>query len=92
MNCPKTHADKTRDFVEKGHLGGEQQCKGAQEDSLATRLTVLGFVVMRLVSGLSLANPLAHIWSDSGPFLVAGTSLSQGGFQTESSGEVGRAH
>ena len=49
---------------------------------------------MGLVSGLSLANPLAyaHIWSDSGPFLVVGTSLSQDGFQTESSGEVGRAH
>ena len=74
MNCPKRHADKTRDFVEKGHLGGEQQGKGAQEDSLATRLTVLGFVVMRLVSGLSLAD-----LSDSGSFPEAHMSLSQDG-------------
>ena len=39
-------------------------------------LTVLGFVVMRLVSGLSLAD-----LSDSGSFPVAHTSLSQDGFQ-----------
>ena len=71
-----TQADKTRDFVEKGHLGGEQQGKGAPEDSSAMWLTVLGFVVMRLVSGLSLAD-----LSDSGSFPVAHTSLSQDGFQ-----------
>ena len=40
---------------------------------------------MELISRLSLANPLAyaHIWPNSGPFLVVGTSLGQDGSQTE---------
>ena len=59
----------------KGCLGGEQQGKGTQENS-ATWLTVLGFMGMGLVSGLSLAS---H--SDSGSFLVACASLSQDGLQ-----------
>ena len=41
-------------------------------------LAVSGFMVMGLVSGLSLAN---H--SDSGSFLVASALLSQDGFQQE---------
>ena len=37
----------------KGHPGGEQEGKGTQENFSAIWLTVLGFMVMRLVSGLS---------------------------------------
>ena len=53
----------------------------------ATWLTVSGFMVMGLVSRLSLAN---H--SDSGSFLVVHASLSQDGFQREGFWEVGRTH
>ena len=41
-------------------------------------LSVLGFIVMVIFSGLSLANR-----SDSGSFMVAHTLLSQDGFQLE---------
>ena len=54
-----THTDKARDFIGKGHPGGEQQGKGTQENCSATCLAVSGFMVMRLVSGLSLVNHLA---------------------------------
>ena len=50
-------------------------------------LAVLGFMVIELVSGLSLAN---H--SDSGSFLVACTLLSQDGFQQEGFWEVGKTY
>ena len=69
-----TCADKARDFIGKGPPGGEQLGKGTQENCSATWLTVSGFMVMGLVSGWSLAN---H--SNSESFLVAHTSLSQGG-------------
>ena len=36
-----TCADKARDFIGKGHPGGEQQGKGAQENHSATWLPVL---------------------------------------------------
>ena len=67
MNCPRRHtcADKARDFIGKGHLGGEQEGKGTQENCSVTWLAVSGFMVMGLVSRLSLAN---H--SDSESFLV----------------------
>ena len=55
-----TCADKARDFIAKGHRGGEQQGKETQENSSATWLAVLGFMVMGLVSGLSLANHLTQ--------------------------------
>ena len=55
-------------------LGGELESKGNQEDSSA--VVVPGFMVMGLVSGLSV---VSH--SDSGSFLVAHTMLSQGGCQ-----------
>ena len=71
-----TWDDKARDFVGKGHPGGEQDGKGTQEDCSATWHTALGFKVTRLVSGLPLAS---H--SDSGSFLVAHALLSQDGFQ-----------
>ena len=48
--------------------GGEQKGKGTQENSV-TWLAVSGFMVMRLVSGWSLAN---H--SNSGSFLVTHAS------------------
>ena len=70
----ETHADKARDFIGKGHPGGEQEGKGTQENCSAAGLAVLGFMVMGLVSGWSLAN---H--SNSEPFLVAHASLSQDG-------------
>ena len=67
-------ADKARDFIVKGHPGGEKEGKGAQENRSAAWLAVSGFMLMGLVSGWSLAN---H--SNSGSFLVAHVSLSQDG-------------
>ena len=67
-------ADKARDFIVKGHPGGEKEGKGAQENRSAAWLAVSGFMLMGLVSGWSLAN---H--SNSGSFLVAHASLSQDG-------------
>ena len=49
-------ADKARDFIGKGHPGGEQESKGTQENSFAMWLAVSGFMVMGLGFGLSLAN------------------------------------
>ena len=46
-----TCADKARDFIGKGHPGGEQEGKGTQENCSAMWLAVLGFMVMGLVSG-----------------------------------------
>ena len=40
----------------KGRLGGEQEGKGSQENCSAMWLAVSGFMVMGLVSRLSLAN------------------------------------
>ena len=63
--------DKARDFTVKGHLGGELEGKGIQENCSALWLAVSGFLVIELVSGLSLAS---H--SDSWSFLVVCPSLS----------------
>ena len=52
----ETHADKARDFIGKEHSGGEQQGQGTQENSSVSWLAVSGFMVMGLVSSLSLAN------------------------------------
>ena len=82
-----THADEARDFIVKGHPGGEQQGKGTQENCCATWLTVLGFLVIELVSGLSLAN---H--SDSWSFLVVHELLSQDEFQWGRFWEVSRTY
>ena len=62
----------------KGHLGGEQEGKGTQENCSATN-----FMVMGLVSRLSLAN---H--PDSESFLVVHTLFSQDGCQREGFWEV----
>ena len=54
----------------------ESSGKGTQENCSAMRLTVLGFMVMGTVSGLSLINQ-----SDSESFLVVPALLSQDGGQ-----------
>ena len=69
-----TCADKARDFIGKGHPGGEQEGKGTQENCSAPWLAVLGFMVMELVSRWSLGNQ-----SNSESFLVAHALLSQDG-------------
>ena len=69
-----TCADKARDFIGKGHPGGEHEGEGTQENHSAVWLEVSGFMVMGLVSRWSLAN---H--SDSESFLVVYASLNQDG-------------
>ena len=71
-----TYADKARDFIGKGCRDWEQQGKGTQENCSAKWLAVSGFMLMGLVSGLSLAN---H--SDSESFLVVHAWFSQDGCQ-----------
>ena len=63
-----------QETVGKRHLGGDQQGKGTQENCSAMWLAVSGFMVMGLVSGLSLANR-----SDPRSFLVMHASLRQDG-------------
>ena len=60
-----TRADKARDFMGKGRPGGEQQGQGPQGNCSATWLAVSGFMVMGIVSGLSLASHLAWpiVWA-----------------------------
>ena len=70
-----TCADKARDFIGKGCPGGEQLGQGTQENSCPLWLAVLGFLVMGLVSGLSLAS---H--SDSESFMVVPTLFSHDGY------------
>ena len=79
----ETHADKARDFIGKGHPGGEQEGEGTQENCSALWLIVSGFMVMGLVFVWSLAD---H--SNSESFLVAHTSLSQAGCEQEGFWEV----
>ena len=64
-------------------VDGEQSGKGTQENSSATWLAVSGFMVMGLVSGLSLAS-----YSDSESFLVVHALFSQDGCQREGFLEV----
>ena len=47
----ETDANKARDFIGKGHPGGEQEGRGTQEHCSAAWLTLLRFMVMGLVSG-----------------------------------------
>ena len=51
-----TCADKARDFIGKECPGREQEGKGTQENCSVTWLAVSGFMVMGLVSRLSLAD------------------------------------
>ena len=78
-----TCADKARDFFGKRCLNWEQQRKGIQENHSALWLAVLHFMVMGLVSGLSLAN---HSGSES---FHAHALFSQDGFHHEGFWEVG---
>ena len=60
MNCLRRHRCQGDTHSKKrywrGCPGGGQQGAGTPENCSDTRLTVWGFIVMRLVSGLSLAN------------------------------------
>ena len=69
-------AVQVRGFIGKGCRGGGQEGEGNGENCSATCLTVSGFMVIGLVSGLSLAS---H--SELGSFLRAHTSFSRDGFQ-----------
>ena len=64
-------AVQARGFIGKGCWGGGQEGEGNGENCSATWLTVSDFIVIRLVSGLSLAS---H--SESGSFLGAHASFS----------------
>ena len=79
-------AFKARDFIGKGCRGGGQEGEGNGENCSATWLTVSGFMVIGLVSGLSVAS---H--AELGSFLGAHASLSRDGFQRGGSWEVGKA-
>ena len=57
-----THILQGKRLYEKWHLGGEKPGKGNQENCFAFWMRVSGFMVMGLVSGLSLAN---HIPGDT---------------------------
>ena len=74
-----------KDFIGKGLPGGGQEGKGIQENRSVIWLAVSGFMVMGLVSRLSLAN---H--SDSESFLVVQALFSQDGYQREGFWEVVR--
>ena len=64
-------AVQARGFIGKGCQGGGQEGEGNGENCSATWLTVSDFIVIGLVSGLSLAS---H--SESGSFLGAHASFS----------------
>ena len=87
VNPPGLRAGTNLRFAGKRRLRGEQQGKGAQEDCSVVRLAVSGFMLMGLVSGLSLANR-----SDPRSFLVTHASLRQDGFQRGGFWEVGRTY
>ena len=78
-----TCTEEIKDFI--GKEMAEQQVQCTQEHCSAMWLTVLGFMVTGLVSGLSLAN---H--SDSESFLVVHALFSQDGCQWEGFWEVVR--
>jgi len=71
----ETHADKAVDFIGKGCLSGWRTGSGGQANRTQRNCSALWCVVsgfiMRLVSGLSLANHLACTWSGTGSFLMA---------------------
>ena len=83
----ETCAVRARDFIGKGCLGGGQKGEGSRENCSATWLTVSGFMGIGLVSGWSLAS-----LSELGSFLVAYTSLIQGGFWQGGPWEAGKTY
>ena len=68
-----------QEMTGKEHPGKEQQGKENQENYSTMWLTASGFTVMKLAFRLSLAYHLAcaHIWSDSGSFLVVQAFIPQ---------------
>ena len=83
-------SEETHVLTEQEILSGkgtrvESRTKGTQENGSASWLAVSGFMVMGLVSGLSLAN---HSYSES--FLVVHALFSQDGCQREGFWEVVR--
>ena len=84
----ETHADEIRDFTGKGlpDRTAGSRVREPREHFSATCFAVSGFMMLGLISGLSL---VSH--SNSGSFLVACTSLSQDGFQ-QGFWDVGRTY
>ena len=80
-------AAQARDFIGKSCWGRGQEVEGNWENCSATWLTVSGFMVFGLVSGLSLAS---H--SELGSFLGAYASLGWDEFQQGEFWEVGRTY
>ena len=76
---------QARDFIGTGCRGRGQEGEGNGENCSAMWLTVSGFMVIGLVSCLSLAS---H--SELGSVLGAHASLSRDGFQRGGSWKVGR--
>ena len=70
----ETHVLTKQEILLERASGGEQEGKETQENSSVTWLAVSGFMVMGLVSGLSLAN---H--PDLESFLVVHALFSQDG-------------
>ena len=84
-----TRADKARDFIGKGRLGGEQQVREPGRTALphGSQSQVYGSgVSVWVVSGQS--SCLVRTWSGPGSFLVVLTSLCQDGFQLQGSGRL----
>ena len=77
----ETRAENKRLYWEGASEGRKEEAKGAQEVHSATWLTVLGFMVMQFISGLSLAR---H--SDSASFLVGAHPSAQMDASEEDSG------
>ena len=84
MNYLRRHISK-RVYWEGAPRRRAVKSKRIQGNCFATWLAVLGFMVMELVSGLSLANP-----SDSESFLVVHALFSQDECQQEGFCEVVR--
>ena len=79
----ETHVLTKQETLLGGDTLVESRRKATWKNFSATWLAVWGFMIIQLVSELSLAN---H--SDSGSFLVAHTLLSQEGWQQEGFREV----
>jgi len=81
---------KQKTLLESGVWAESSWVREPENCSATDWLTVSGFMVMGLVSGQS--SCLAHVWPDSGSFLLAHASLSQDGFQHEGFWKVGRTY
>ena len=79
-------------LLERGAQAESSKVRETQENGSAMWFTVSGFMVMGVVSGLTLASHCAWPVVDSGSFLGAQATLNQDGFQCQGFWEVGRAH